>query len=147
MIKLLPVAAALAVTTTVLSAGTAHAAPAVRFTAVQYDSPGDDTGTNASVNAEWFRIKNFSSTARKLGGWTVRDESGTRFTFPKGFTLKAGRSVTVHTGTGSNTRSDLYWGQSYYVWNNTGDTATLKKPSGTKADSCTWGDGTGSTAC
>jgi hypothetical protein len=47
--------------------------------------------------------------------------------------------VQVHTGKGTNTSAHRYWGRSWYVWNNTGDTAYLRYPAGTTADTCSWG--------
>jgi len=47
------------------------------------------------------------------------------------FILAAGATVTVHTGTGTNTATDLYWGLGSSVRNNAGDTATFKAPDGT----------------
>lgn len=49
----------------------------------------------------------------------------------------AGATVTVHTGTGTNTATDLYWGLDSSVWNNDGDTATVKRPDGTVISSLT----------
>lgn len=46
----------------------------------------------------------------------------------------------MHTGSGSNTARHLYWGEDYYVWNNTGDKAILKNKSGTTVDTCKWDD-------
>ena len=139
-------AAAAAVVVPGLSS-TADSAPAVRLVGVQYDSPGDDTGTNYSVNAEWFRVKNTSTRAKSLAGWKVKDNTGYTFVFPSGYTLGAGKTVTVRTGKGSNTASTLYWKQGYYVWNNTGDKARLMTPGGTVVDSCSWDDGSGYTSC
>ncbi|HEY3014600.1 MAG TPA: lamin tail domain-containing protein [Nocardioides sp.] len=126
------------------SASPAYASGGVRFSKVSYNSPGSDTGSNASLNAEWARITNHSSSARSLTGWTVRDLAGHVYRFGT-FTLRAGASVRLHTGHGSNTRTDVYWRQSWYIWNNTGDKAILKKPSGTTVDTCRW-DGSGSVA-
>jgi hypothetical protein len=113
----------------------AEAAPSVRFTRIYFDSPGSDTGSNTSLNAEWVRIKNFGSTARTLTGWTVRDTSGHVYRFGT-IKLKPGASVTLHTGSGTNAAAHRYWRSSYYIWNNTGDTATLKNKAGTKIDGC-----------
>ncbi len=55
--------------------------------------------------------------------------------------------MAIHTGSGTNTSAHKYWGESYYVWNNTGDTARFRVPSGTLIDSCWWGDGDGNTTC
>jgi len=139
--------AATLVPTSSSSAATAQSQPPIRFSRIVYDSPGPDTGSNASLNAEWARITNFTAKARKLTGWTVRDVSGHVFRFPT-FTLRAGASVKIHTGRGANTRTDLYWRQGNYVWNNDGDKAILKNAAGVRIDTCKWGSsGSGATNC
>ncbi len=55
--------------------------------------------------------------------------------------------MAIHTGSGSNTSAHKYWRSSYYVWNNTGDTARFRTPAGTLVDSCKWGDGAGTITC
>jgi hypothetical protein len=59
-------------------------------------------------------------SAATLAGGKVHDE-GPNFTstFPT-FTLGAGGRVKLHTGSGPNSATDLYWGQGGHVWNNTG---------------------------
>jgi hypothetical protein len=49
--------------------------------------------------------------------------------------------VTVHTGRGSATSTHRYYNKTWYVWNNTGDTAYLKNASGTTVDTCAWSGG------
>lgn len=143
-------AAALALSTVALlpTLPTANAAtsPPVRFSHVQYDSPGTDSGSNSSLNAEWVKVTNYSSHARTLTGWTIRDTSSHVYRFPT-YTLRPGTSVRLHTGRGTNSRTDLYWHQSNYVWNNTGDKAILKTRAGSIVDTCSWRDGPGSTSC
>lgn len=124
----------------------AAAAGRIYISKVQYDSPGTDNGSNTSINAEWVRITNSTSSKRTLTGWTLRDASSHVYKFPT-TTLKAGASLRVHTGKGTNTATDKYWKLSYYVWNNTGDKATLKNRAGTIIDTCKWGDGSGVTYC
>ena len=97
---------------------------------IRYDSPGSDTGTNLSLNAEYVIIKNTTTTARVITGWTLRDKTGYTFRFPT-FTLKAGASVTVHTGKGTPSTTHQYYGKTWYVWNNTGDAAYLRNAAGT----------------
>lgn len=46
-----------------------------------------------------------------------------------------GRAVSA--GAGTNAATDLYWGLGSSVWNNTGDTATLKRPDGSEISSST----------
>jgi hypothetical protein len=120
-----------------LVAPSASAAPAVKISFVYFDSPGSDTGSNTSLNAEYVTIKNTSSTARSLTGWTLRDKTGYTYTFPK-FTLKAGASVKVRTGKGTASSYNRYYNFTWYVWNNGGDTAYLKNASGTLVHKCTW---------
>lgn len=116
---------------------TADAASAVRVSGVQYDSPGSDTGSNTSLNAEWVRITNYSSTRKTLTGWTLRDTSSHVYKFGT-FSLGAGKSVRIHTGRGSNTSTDRYQGRGWYVWNNTHDKAILKNGAGTTLSVRSW---------
>ena len=69
-----------------------------------------------------------------MSGWTLSDAAGYAYDFPSGFTLDAGATVTVHTGSGTDTSTDLYWGYASAVWNNAGDTATLTDDAGNTVD-------------
>jgi hypothetical protein len=52
----------------------APSAPAaIRITKIYFDSPGADTGSNFSLNAEWIRLRNTSARSRLLTGWKIRD--------------------------------------------------------------------------
>ena len=124
----------------------ADAAGPVRLGRIQYDSPGTDTRSNRSLNAESVTIVNRGRQARVLTGWTLRDTAGHVFRFPR-FTLRPGRSVQVHTGRGRNDGNDLFWRMGNYVWNNTGDRATLRTARGKVVDRCRWGDGPGVKVC
>jgi hypothetical protein len=131
-------------TTAALAAGTllappAQAASSVAISKIYYDSQGKDTGSNASLNGEYIVLKNLTSTAKTITGWTVRDPAGHVYTFPK-TTIKANGTVTVRSGKGTDSGSTRYWQKSWYVWNNTGDTATVRNSNGTKADACTCKD-------
>ncbi|MPY85780.1 MAG: lamin tail domain-containing protein [Actinophytocola sp.] len=129
-----------------LATAPAQAAGAVVIYKVRYDSPGSDTGNNVSLNAEFVVLKNTSGKTRYLKGWKLRDVAGHVYTFPA-TKIKPGRTMRVHTGTGSNDGNDRYWGSDWYVWNNTGDTAKLRRKNGTLADKCSWGDGDGVKNC
>jgi hypothetical protein len=120
-----------------------EALPAMRLAKVQFDPPGDDELTNASLNREWVQVRNFGTKPWTLTGWSIRDVTGFRFKFPEGFTVEPGATVSIHTGSGRNRPLHLYWGQGSYVWNNTGDKATLKNASGKVVDTCAY-DGAGS---
>ncbi|WP_221321935.1 lamin tail domain-containing protein [Actinoplanes sp. L3-i22] len=113
------------------------ATPALRFLAAQYDSPGTDTRSNASLNAEWIQLVNTGSTAVSLTGWRIVDTSRT-YTFGAVTIAGRGGTVTLHTGKGTDTATVRYWNSGNYVWNNTGDTATLRTAAGQVHDTCTW---------
>ena len=87
--------------------------------------------TGLDLQEEKITITNADAAAVNLTGWTVTDE-GTRntYTFPV-FSLDPGANVTVHSGVGNDTPTDLYWGRGAPVWNNDGDLATLADPDGT----------------
>lgn len=113
------------------------ATPSVTFTRVYVNSPGSDTRTNTSLNAEYFLLKNNSTKTLQLKGWTVRDRSAHIYTFGT-FSLGSKKSVYVHTGKGTNTATNRHWGSGNYIWNNDGDAATLRNASNATIDSCSW---------
>jgi hypothetical protein len=113
------------------------ASAAIRISKIYYDSPGSDTGSNSSLNAEWIRLKNTGPRARSLTGWRVRDRSGHVYVFGN-YRLGAGKTITIHTGSGSNRPRHRYWGQGTYVWNNDADKATLKKANRKTVDTCSY---------
>jgi Lamin Tail Domain len=125
-----------------MSAPSADAASNIQFGRIQYNAPGTDTNTNTSVNGEYVQIKNHATHSVIMTHWTLRDAQSHVYTFGT-FTLAAGSYVNVHTGKGTNSTHVRYWGLGWHVWNNTGDTATLKNASGVVMDRCSW---TGSTA-
>jgi hypothetical protein len=119
------------------AARTADATGCVRIYEIYYDSPGSDYGSNSSLNGEWARLKNVCSTGKSLYHWTLRDAAGHVYTFGS-YTLKAYSYVKIHTGKGTNTSTDRYWGKSWYVWNNDKDTAYLRNSAGTLMASCSY---------
>ncbi len=64
--------------------------------------------------SEMVQIVNQGAFVR-LTGWTLSDEEENTFTFPD-FSLWGGGAINVHTAGGSNTTTDLYWGQPNAVW-------------------------------
>jgi hypothetical protein len=61
------------------------------------------------------------------------DAENDTHTFPERFVLLPGATVLVHTGQGSNTESDLYWGgRDDQVWDD-GEAATLFDANGEMA--------------
>lgn len=102
--------------------------------AIRFDADGDD---NQNLNDEWVRIANRGDSAVDLAGWVLKDTSAShRYAFPSGFALESGASVTVRTGCGTDTATDLHWcNEGAAVWNNSGDVAFLLDPSGNIVDS------------
>lgn len=120
-----------------VAASPAEALASARISGVQYDSPGSDGGSNSSLNAEWVRITNNSNTRKTLSGWTLHDTAGHVYRF-RTFSLGAGKSVRVHTGSGRNSATDRYWGSGWYIWNNDGDRGILKNSSGSVVSTRSW---------
>jgi len=132
-------AAAVALVGTLMVGGPASAAtPSLRFHGTQYDSPGKDTRSNTSRNNEWISLVNSGSKAVNLKGYTIRDASNHVFTFGNTTIAAKGGRVWVHTGKGTKSAKNAYWGSGNYVWNNTGDTARLRNAAGKALDSCSW---------
>ena len=132
----------------VFAGGQAHAAtPPIEITKVYFDSPGSDNRSNTSLNAEYVRLTNRRSYTLSLGSWSLRDPAGHVYRFPSTFSLRGGKSVIVHTGRGTNSSTHRYWGQGNYVWNNTGDTAYLRKSTFALVDKCRWGSSGSYTYC
>jgi hypothetical protein len=91
---------------------------------IEYDPPGRD------VDGEYVLIVNNAHQAVALTGWVLTDgDARHTFTFPA-FTLAAGGTVKVWTKRGQASASDLYWGSRTAIWNNDGDTGTLKTDDG-----------------
>jgi len=93
---------------------------------IQYDPAGNDV---YNLTEEWVRISNNGSTI-DMSGWTLNDESNRTFSFPNGFILWANSNVTIRTGSGTNTASDLFWNSGSAIWNNDHDTAYLRNAIG-----------------
>ena len=131
----------------------APAAPSsgdVQFSKIVYNSPGADTGSNSSLNAEYVRLTNRTRKTVNLKGWTVRDAAGHVYKVSTDQKIGAGLTAYVHTGRGTNGRPDSkhrYWNRTGYVWNNSGDTAYLRSPAGKTIDSCRWTSNKNQTYC
>ncbi|HSM56306.1 MAG TPA: lamin tail domain-containing protein [Candidatus Sulfomarinibacteraceae bacterium] len=86
------------------------------------------------LTAEAVRISNVGNRPLMLRGWELADEDGHVYTFVD-VTLYGGSetgspSILVHTETGQNGPSDLYWGLETEVWES-GETVTLRDAEGT----------------
>ncbi|MFH8080992.1 MAG: lamin tail domain-containing protein [Candidatus Aenigmatarchaeota archaeon] len=86
-----------------------------------------------SYSTEWVEIINTGEAPVSLAGWTLQDASSNVYTFPQNFVLNSGAIVRVYSGaaysTCVNSQTSLCWKASS-VWNDSGDTATLKDDQG-----------------
>jgi hypothetical protein len=128
-------------------AAPAEAASALQFRRFPANTPGSDLPTtNAKLNAEYIQVKNTSSSKTvQLRGWTLKDSQGHLYRFPT-TTLRPGVTVYVHTGSGADRYGHRYMNRGYYIWNNTGDTTTLRAGTTIK-DRCRFPGGTSAFNC
>ncbi|MBI2076949.1 MAG: lamin tail domain-containing protein [Euryarchaeota archaeon] len=112
---------------------------AVEITHIEADPPGTD-GTR--YNEEWAELTNTGSSSVTMTGWKLKDNAPSSpavYNFPSGFELAPGATIKVFTGSGTNSGSELYWGESGFVWNNTGDTGYLYASGNVLVDQYSYG--------
>lgn len=83
---------------------------------------------------EYVSIRNQKNTQVVMTGWVLRDDSKNEFVFPR-FTLNAYTTVKVWTKAGVNNPTNLYWGRTTPVWNDSSDCAYLRDEDDEKVDS------------
>ncbi|WP_436931493.1 lamin tail domain-containing protein [Halosimplex halobium] len=94
---------------------------------VHADAEGND---HENLNDEYIELTNNRDSGIDMTGWTLSDSADHTYSFPDGFTLDSGDSVTIYTGSGSDSSSKLYWGRDSAVWNNGGDTVIVTNDNG-----------------
>jgi hypothetical protein len=112
----------------------------IKIEYILYNPDGND------VDGEYVRLRNNGSANQNMVGWTLRDAANTVFTFPD-FVMAPDNTVLIWTKDGTNNQNNLYWGKTWSIWNNTGDTATLRDQSGQTVDTCTYAGGDSGEAC
>ena len=95
-----------------------------------YDASGDDA---ANLNDEYFTLQNTGDEAIDLSGWTVGNERGATYRIPNGVSLAPNAVITIHSGSGQNTASVLYWSAFEPMWNDY-DLAILRDATGVIID-------------
>jgi hypothetical protein len=113
----------------------------IRITKIHYKQ----TGTN--LDTEYIVFKNVTTWTVQMKGWKIVSAPSTDnqyYVFPR-TAVKPGATLTLYTGKGTNTATRRYWGATSSRWNNDGDKAVLKNPSGTVIDTCQYAGG-GTTA-
>ena len=114
-------------TTVATDGGTSTGAGAFAVKTVHADAAGSD-GEN--LNDEYVVFENTGSETLEMSGWTVSDAAGHSYTIPDDVTLAPGETVTLYTGSGTDTSSELYWGSGSPIWNNAGDTVIVRNSQG-----------------
>jgi micrococcal nuclease len=91
------------------------------------DAPGND---NENRNGEFVVLTNGDDEPHDIGNWTVTDDAGREYTFPAGATIPADESVRLYSGSGTDNETAYFWGSNGAIWNNDGDTVTVRNESG-----------------
>jgi Lamin Tail Domain len=68
-----------------------------------------------TLKDEQIIIQNNGTQAQGLAGWYLTDNLGNTYTFPQ-ITIFPGVKVQLHTTSGQDTPTDLYWGRSAPLW-------------------------------
>lgn len=106
--------------------GPTEAADALVLESIRENRPGmDDWETNEHVSFE-----NDGEKPLDLSGWVVRNGAGQSYRFPAGTVLRPGEPLTLHSGDGRNTETDVYWDADGPVWRSVGDTVVVETPAG-----------------
>jgi len=84
---------------------------------------------NENLNDEYIVFKNSCDFSIDLTGWTIKDRSANFFTFPE-FGLESEKEVVLKSGSGKNTKKELYWNSKRAIWDNKGDTLYLRDREG-----------------
>ena len=114
--------------TTTTDDGTTTAEERLEIVSIHADADGDD---RTNLNDEYVTFTNTGDEPLDLSGYTIADSADHRYTVPDGVTLAPGETITLYTGSGTNTDDALYWDRGSPVWNNDGDTITVRAPDGT----------------
>ena len=94
---------------------------------INYDAAGND---NENLDDEYVTLRNTGTEPLDVSGWTVADDAGHTYTFPAGAVVDPGATVTLRTGSGTDSGTTYHWGRSGAVWNNDGDTVTVRNATG-----------------
>lgn len=121
--------------------GAAPAQAAIRIKRIEFNPPGDDTGSNERLNREYILFKNTGTRVKDISGWKVFDAGRDHTYVFDPVRVGAGKTVKLMTGQGKDLAITdgsyiLYWNLDNYVWNNDGDKATLKNKAKGVVDRC-----------
>ena len=90
-------------------------------------------GTGSSEPDEYVEIRNDDTKSIQLNNWTLSDTASHVFTFPS-FVMEPGKVCRVYTNEYHPEWCGFSYGSGSAIWNNGGDTATLRDGNGTLID-------------
>ena len=124
----------------------APAFAAIKIAKIQYDSPGSDTGSNSSLDAEYVVIENTGNSRVNIDRWVLKDRAGHRYTFDS-FRLRGGARLRCTRARGTTTGTTSTRTPAPTSGTTTGDTATLTDDNGHRRDRCRYSGGGTSVNC
>jgi hypothetical protein len=86
-------------------------------------------GGKTNLADEYIAIENRGKAAVDMTGWSILDEAHHRYLVPN-FILPADGKVTLRTGLGKNSATELYWGSRVAIWNDDGDSIFIRDAQG-----------------
>jgi len=117
---------------TIPSGGSTEIAPTPDATPAATSGPAlvtiREITSPGSIDSEVVILTNLGQPVN-MARWTLSDGNGNRYTFPD-VTMFADAEINLHTQAGTNTPSDLYWGESEARWGKTGTVAYLRDAAG-----------------
>lgn len=85
-----------------------------------------------NLNQEYVELINTTGSTIDLSGYTITYGDGAKYTFDDGFKLPVDHPVTVHTGSGNDSDTDVYVGRDEVALNYKGpDKVVVKNANGT----------------
>lgn len=91
------------------------------------------TGEWKNTEMEYIQVINYGPLAKDLTGWTIRDDSGIKFTFPQ-HQISVSYIIKIRTGKKTVTQDNFYMDYNYPLWQFPGNVAYLYDGEGSKID-------------
>tara|TARA_Y100000310_G_C20699149_1_gene828055 strand:- start:5752 stop:7326 length:1575 start_codon:yes stop_codon:yes gene_type:complete len=104
------------------SSSSLGAAKRVLVAGINFNPPGRDRNF---LNGEWIALYNPMQESVDMTQWALSDAQGNTYIFPDGFVIGKRKTVVLHTGSGTDSATDLYWNRTRQVWQNFSDSMSL----------------------
>jgi endonuclease YncB( thermonuclease family) len=105
-------------------------------------NPVQGSGT-AGLSIEAVVLRNNGTVSIDMTNWTCKDESTHIYNF-QGASLQPGGSLSLRSGYGTNTATEVYWNIETSIWNNDGDICFVRDENGLLVDAVRYtSDGSG----